>query len=206
MRISFFIIVLFSINILYCQNTEDLVQAALPSIVLISTTNTVGSGVIINEDGYIITNYHVVSEYISYPSYIQIMSYDNNSIQFIKIVDYDVDLDLAIIKTEPLYKYSALSIAEPGKIKPGSDVICIGCPFGVQNFVTKGIVSKYNTPYIFTSSSINPGNSGGAMINMKGELIGIPTMSIVEAQNFNIAICCKSIRFFLDRNNIEYSN
>ncbi len=113
-------------------------------------------------------------------------------------------MDIALIKTDPIETELPAIIVHPDSLKIGEDVICIGSPFGLQNYVTKGIISKYVTPYVFTSASINPGNSGGALINMNGELVGIPTMTLRESQNLNFAICPRTIRYFLEKNRIEY--
>ncbi|MCE5304300.1 MAG: trypsin-like peptidase domain-containing protein [Chloroherpetonaceae bacterium] len=191
----------FSISEQY--DVPGLIEHVIPSVVLIQTGSSIGSGVIISVDGYILTNYHVVQD--ANLSHTQInISTHNKDVYSAYIISFDDDLDLCLLKTSYLENEVEIPIAYPDSIKVGEDVICIGNPFGVSEYVTKGIISKYNTPYIFTTASINPGNSGGAMINMKGELVGIPTMVLENAQNFNIALCPRTIRYFLSKNHIKF--
>lgn len=184
------------------KNVPDLVDYANRSVVKIFNDYGLGSGVVISSKGYIITNFHVVEEAFYNQADIYIQSYDKEIIE-VKIIDYDDDFDLCLLKALSYFDCIPLSIVEPEKVKVGEDVIAIGNPFGVSDFVTKGIISKFNTPYIFTSASINPGNSGGALLNMNGELVGITTMQRRDAQNFNFAICPRTINYFLKKNRIK---
>ncbi|MCX6155294.1 MAG: trypsin-like peptidase domain-containing protein [Candidatus Kapabacteria bacterium] len=181
----------------------SLIKKVISSVVLVQCETSLGSGDIVSIDGYILTNYHVVKDANLANTQIQIKTH-NKDLYIAKIIAFDDDLDICLLKTDKLENETDFFIANPDSVNVGEDVICIGNPFGYSEFVTKGIISKFNTPYIFTSASINPGNSGGAMINMKGELVGIPTMSYEGTQNFNFAICPRTIRYFLNKNKINY--
>ena len=158
-----------------------------------------GSGVVVSENGYIITNWHVAGDRYS-TCYITI---EDGNIYNGSVVWADSDLDLAIVKTEVAgLKY--LELADSSLIKLGENVWAIGNPVGIefQRTITKGIVSGLNrtvkiedengTAYmedlIQTDASINAGNSGGALINKAGELVGINTIKITSAEGIGFAV------------------
>ncbi len=203
------IIVIISIFIIpfriSAEDISKLLEFATAMVVQIITPNSTGSGVIVNLNGFVLTNYHVIEDILHSPSSILILTNSEDKKRVTRIIDYDDDLDIAILSTESFDLEIPAIIVHPDSVKVGEDVICIGSPYGLQNYVTKGIISKYTTPYIFTSASINPGNSGGALINMNGELVGIPTMTLRESQNLNFAICPRAIRYFLGKNKIDYN-
>lgn len=204
MKTFIVVIALFSnICILKSQfnNVPELVDYAARSVVLITTDYSTGSGVVISSKGYIVTNYHVIEEAYLMNSIIKITTSDKSEFNA-KVVSIDEDFDLCLLNINSTFNYDPLYLAHPDSLKAGEDVVSIGNPFGVSDFITKGIISKFNTPYVFTSASINPGNSGGALLNMKGELVGITTMQLTDAQNFNIAICTRTVNFFLNKNHI----
>lgn len=185
------------------NDVPALISRNISSVVLVQTDSAQGSGVIISTDGYILTNHHVIEDALTSGGSITVKTHNKDE-YYAQIIDYDEDLDICLLKTEQLENSSDFQIANPDSIKVGEDVVCIGNPFGYSEYVTKGIISKYNTPYVFTSASINPGNSGGALINMIGELVGIPTMVLEDAQNFNIALCPRTIIYFLNKNKIKF--
>lgn len=138
-----------------------------------------GSGVIIDaEQGYIVTNNHVIEK----ADDIVVTLSDGRKLAA-TIIGRDPDADVAIIQVEA-DRLSAIKVADSNKLKVGDFVVAIGNPFGLGQTVTSGIVSalgrsglgieKYED-FIQTDASINPGNSGGALVNLRGELIGINT-------------------------------
>lgn len=138
--------------------------------------NSLGSGVIISEDGLIITNHHVVAS----ADEIEIALSDGRKLAA-KIVGTDPETDLALIKVDAR-ELPAITFASADKLNIGDVVLAIGNPFGVGQTVTQGIVSALgrnhlgiNTfeNFIQTDASINPGNSGGALIDSNGDLVGI---------------------------------
>jgi serine protease DegS len=139
---------------------------------------SLGSGVILSEQGYILTNNHVVAE----ADQIQIMLQDGRSARA-QIVGTDPDTDLAVLKVE-LDALPSIAIGHSEELQVGDVVLAIGNPFGVGQTVTMGIISAtgrnqlgINTfeDFIQTDAAINPGNSGGALIDPYGHLIGINT-------------------------------
>ncbi len=148
-----------------------------------------GSGVIVSEDGYILTNYHVVSG----ANEINVKLSDERSFDA-KIIGTDSLSDVAVIKIKE--KVNHLPIAELGdatQLRPGDWALAIGNPFSLTSTVTLGIVSalgrEVGNPnlyqsYIQTDAAINPGNSGGALVNIDGKVIGINTMIYTETGGF----------------------
>ncbi len=140
-----------------------------------------GSGVIISDDGYIVTNHHVIED----ANTIEVVM-NNNQRYFAKVIGRDPSTDLALLKIKaknlPFVKYG-----DSDSITPGEWVLAIGNPFDLNSTVTAGIISakarnigilrdKNNLQiesFIQTDAAVNPGNSGGALVNLRGELIGI---------------------------------
>lgn len=141
-------------------------------------SSSLGSGVIVNPDGYIVTNQHVVESADSIE-----VSLSDGRTAVAKIIGTDPETDLAVLKIE-LSNLPTLQFAPDGEVKIGDVVLAIGNPFGVGQTVTMGIVSALgrnkvgiNTfeNFIQTDAAINPGNSGGALIDTNGNLLGINT-------------------------------
>lgn len=150
-----------------------------------------GSGVIIDaEKGYIVTNYHVVKE----ADEIQITLKDGRQIEATKMgSDENSDIALLQVDTEDL---TAVNIADSDKLRVGDFAVAIGSPFGLGQTVTSGIISALGRSglnadnfedFIQTDAAINSGNSGGALINLRGELIGINT-AIIGPNGGNVGI------------------
>ena len=138
--------------------------------------SSLGSGVIMNPDGYILTNHHVING----ASEIKISMHDGREVPA-TLIGSDAEVDLAVLKIN-LSNLPYIRIADQAPLSIGDVVLAIGNPFGVGQTVTMGIVSAMgrnqlglNTyeDYIQTDAAINPGNSGGALINPFGELVGI---------------------------------
>ncbi len=154
-----------------------------------------GSGVIISAEGYILTNRHVVDG----ADYVVITLYDGTNYQARKIGS-DPENDLAVLKFDPAGR--VLHVITPGTasdLQVGQTVLALGNPFGLEGTLTTGIVSGLNRPLqtedgfllksmIQTDAAINPGNSGGALLNSRGELIGINTMILTASGSGSIGI------------------
>ncbi|HEX8575523.1 MAG TPA: trypsin-like peptidase domain-containing protein [Flavobacterium sp.] len=138
-----------------------------------------GSGVIISEDGYIVTNNHVVNE----ASEIEI-TLNNKKSYKAKLIGADAKMDIALLKINPNEKLEYCSFADSDNTKVGEWVLAVGNPYNLTSTVTAGIVSAKARnlqtngiqSFIQTDAAVNPGNSGGALVNTRGELIGINTM------------------------------
>ena len=139
-----------------------------------------GSGVIISSDGYIVTNHHVIEN----AENIQVTSNNNQSYNA-KIIGSDEQNDIALLKIESLEELPYAVFGDSDSTQIGEWVLAVGNPFNLTSTVTAGIISaksrsldptgRTTQSYIQTDAAVNPGNSGGALINEKGELIGINT-------------------------------
>jgi serine protease Do len=145
---------------------------------------SLGSGVIVTEDGYILTNNHVVEG----ADEIKVALADDKTEYDAKLIGTDPQTDLAVIKIEGR-RFPAITITDSDKVEVGDIVLAIGNPFGVGQTVTMGIVSAKSRggmgivdfeDFIQTDASINPGNSGGALVDVAGRLVGI-NQSIISS-------------------------
>ena len=151
-----------------------------------------GSGVIVDaKQGYILTNHHVVEN----ADEIEIFLADNTSLKA-KVVGSDAGTDIAVVQVEETDKLAQMPLGNSDLLEVGDFVVAIGNPFGLSHTVTSGIVSALGRTglsrdgyedFIQTDASINPGNSGGALINLRGELIGINS-AIFSGGGGNIGI------------------
>ncbi len=152
---------------------------------------SLGSGFIIDREGYIVTNNHVVEN----ADQIKVRLSDEREFDA-KIIGRDPKTDLALIKIEDANDLAPLKMGDSERLEVGSWVLAVGSPFGLEQTVTAGIVSAKGRfigagPYddfIQTDASINPGNSGGPLLNMTGEVVGINTAIIAQGQGIGFAI------------------
>ncbi len=162
-----------------------------------------GSGVVIDKEGKILTNNHVVDGIET----IYVVTYDGN-VYKAKLLYADKEIDLAILKIDRK-DLKPIKLASEDTSKVGDDVVAIGTPlfFGYRNSASKGIISGLNRPvdgiytYLQTDASINPGNSGGPLVNMNCELVGINTLGYEYYQGMNFSIPTANIKYFLDHYN-----
>jgi len=147
-----------------------------------------GSGVVINDKGYVVTNYHILSG----NDRLEIMHGDDE-IPYVDIIGIDVEKDILILKIEEK-KFPSVKTGDIKKLKVGQRVYAIGSPMGFENTISEGIISglrsydEQSKNYIQVTASISPGSSGGAVVNDKCELIGISTLTVSDGQNLNFAI------------------
>ncbi len=150
-----------------------------------------GSGFIINQDGLIVTNNHVVEGAKELT-----VTLSNKQEYPAKVIGRDPKTDIALVKIEPKEKLTAVSLGDSDRLRVGDWVLAVGNPFGLSNTVTAGIVSAKKRvigagPYddfIQTDAPINPGNSGGPLFNLKGEVVGITTAIIPNGQGIGFAV------------------
>lgn len=182
---------------------EGLVQVVRPQVVEIYTyktkdANTVsgsGSGIIITEDGYIVTNTHVLDGMEKYT----VNTYDNKSYNA-EIVGRDAKTDIAVIKIDAK-NLSAATLGNSDEVNQGEAVVAIGNPAGLTGSITDGIVSGLNRKIktdatsfemncIQTNAAISPGNSGGALVNLYGQVIGITSSkyAAINSEGLGFAI------------------
>ena len=164
-----------------------------PAVVELDVTTTtgeqIGSGVIIDSKGDIVTNYHIVNGEDS----ITVVLYNGNKEQA-QLVGTNTSDDLAVVHIQPFANMTVAQIGDSSKLIVGQEVLAIGNPLGITETATKGIVSALNRSVtestgatisnaIQTDAAVNPGNSGGALINLQGQLIGIPTLTAVNTES-----------------------
>ena len=142
-----------------------------------SENDVIGSGIIISNDGYIITNMHVIEG-----KRLINVELDDGQVYNASLIGFDERSDLAVIKIVPSDPLTPIEVSNSSSVQIGDQVIAIGNAFGLGKTFTSGIISAtgrdYGNPYlelIQTDAAINPGNSGGALINHKGNLIGMNT-------------------------------
>jgi serine protease DegS/serine protease DegQ len=146
---------------------------------------SLGSGVIVSADGYVLTNNHVIAK----SDDIQVLLYDGR-VAKAKLVGADEETDLAVLKIET-GNLPVIQMADPKKLRVGDVVLAIGNPLNLNQTVTMGIISAIgrqlsnSSPedFIQTDAAINLGNSGGALVNSNGDLVGINTLLIGKAAN-----------------------
>jgi serine peptidase DegS len=170
------------------------VQKILGSSYVSRARQDMGSGVLVSEDGYILTNNHVISQVQN----ISVGLWDGR-FATAQVVGSDPETDLAVLKID-LSGLPVAPLAENAEVRVGDVVLAIGNAFGLSHTVTMGIVSATGRnalravlyeDFIQTDAAINAGNSGGALVNYKGEVIGINTRNLVQmqgAQNIGFAI------------------
>jgi serine protease Do len=152
---------------------------------------SLGSGFVIDREGYILTNNHVVEKATS----IKVKLSDEKEYDA-KIIGRDPKTDIALIKIDVNHELPSATFGDSDKLEVGDWVVAIGNPFGLEHTVTAGIVSAKGRvigagPYddfIQTDASINPGNSGGPLLNLKGEVVGINTAIVSGGQGIGFAI------------------
>ncbi|MEW6274355.1 MAG: trypsin-like peptidase domain-containing protein [Bacillota bacterium] len=162
-----------------------------------------GSGFIISEDGYVLTNEHVINGATRITVTIQGFAEPLPA----QVVGADYDLDLAVLKVDAGRALPVLKLGDSDKIKVGNWVIAIGNPFGLDHTVTVGVISAKGRPVqvenrsyknlLQTDASINPGNSGGPLLNLAGEVVGINT-AVAQAQGIGFAIPAGTVKEVLD--------
>lgn len=162
----------------------------------------IGTGFIISEDGYILTNQHVVDQASEIIVNVSGKEYKA------KVVGQDYEMDLAVLKIESKTKLIPLKLGNSDGIRVGEWVVAIGNPYGLDHTVTAGVISAKGRPLsiegriyknlIQTDAAINPGNSGGPLLNTKGEVIGINTAVNAQAQGIGFAIPINTAKGVLD--------
>jgi len=195
----------------------ELVNQIGEAVVQVRTPSGLGSGFFLNEDGFLITNFHVVEgeTQISVEVYHQKDGQlDRKTYKQVRIVALNKFADLALLKVEdkaaPRFKYVPLGSADA--LSVGERVFAIGSPLGLERTVTEGILSTKTREmggllYLQTTAQINPGNSGGPLFDLSGEVIGVTNMKVSAGEGLGFAIPVESVKLFLDhRDAFAYSN
>jgi serine protease Do len=199
------------------RNVRDLVNQLGEAVVQVRTSASLGSGFFINEEGFLMTNFHVIEgeTQISIEVYHQRNGQlERKTYKQVRIVAMNKFADLALLKIEdkdaPKFKFVQIGSADA--LAVGERVFAIGSPLGLERTVTEGILSTKTRQmggdlYLQTTAQINPGNSGGPLFNLYGEVVGVTNMKITSGEGLGFAIPSETVRHFLDhRDAFAYSN
>ena len=186
---------------------RDLVNQLGDAVVQVRTPGGLGSGFILNEEGYLITNFHVIEG----ETQISIEVYhtrdgqlDRRVYKQVRIIAMNKFQDLALLKIDDrdAPKFARVPLADADTLSVGERVFAIGSPLGLERTVTEGIVSTktrliQGELYLQTTAQINPGNSGGPLFNLRGEVIGVTNMKLAFGEGLGFAIPVEAVRYFL---------
>ncbi len=204
----------FKASIMKTLPVKELVHRFGEAVISIETPSGKGSGFILNDDGYAVTNNHVIEG----ETRISAILYQNTPsglvrrrIDGVEIVALNPFVDLALIKLPPQkdLKLGHVFLGSLDDLNAGDGVFAVGNPLGLERSVSQGIVSTRNRNfeglvYLQTDAAINPGNSGGPLFNLKGEVVGVTNMKATQGDNLGFAIPISYVKDFL-RNREAFS-
>jgi len=199
------------------RNVRDLVNMLGEAVVQVRTPSGLGSGFIINEEGFLITNFHVIEgeTQISVEVYHQRDGQlERKSYKQVRIIAINKFEDIGLLKIEDkdAPKFKHVSLGSSDALAVGERVFAIGSPLGLERTMTEGILSTKTRQlqgalYLQTTAQINPGNSGGPLFNLSGEVIGVTNMKITFGEGLGFAIPVETVKYFLEhRDAFAYSN
>ena len=199
------------------KSVREMVSQLGEAVVQVRTPSGLGSGFILNEEGYLITNFHVIEgeTQLSVEVYRQRGDQiDRQAYKQIKIIAMNKFQDLALLRIEDKEagKFANVQLGDSDDLSVGERVFAIGSPLGLERTVTEGIVSTKTRQlqgelYLQTTAQINPGNSGGPLFNMRGEVVGVTNMKIAFGEGIGFAIPVEAVKYFLKhRDSFAYDN
>ncbi len=195
---------------------KELVREFGEGVISVETPGGLGSGFIVNEDGYAVTNNHVIEG----ETKIAIVLYENTEggltrrrIEDVEIIALNPFVDLALLKLPPQkgLKLKPVSLGNLDDLNAGDGAFAVGNPLGLERSVSQGIISTLNRNfeglvYLQTDTAINPGNSGGPLFNLKGEVVGVTNMGFRGSDNLGFAIPIPYVKDFLrNRESFAYN-
>lgn len=190
------------------KSVKELAEEYGEGVVMVETPSGLGSGFIINDRGYCVTNYHVIEK----ETRLAVVIFDKTEagdfvkrrITEVKILAMNPYFDLALLQIPPVegFKFTTVALAPDTNQKEGDTVFAIGNPLGLDRSVSQGIISTRarnfdGITYIQTTAEINPGNSGGPLFNSRGEVIGVTNMKLVGGEGLGFAIPISYVKHFL---------
>jgi serine protease Do len=190
------------------RTVRELVDELGEAVVQVRTPSGLGSGFILNEDGFLMTNFHVIEGETQI--WVEVYHQKNGALERksykdVRIVAMNKFADLALLHIEdkdaPKFKPVMLGSTDP--LAVGERVFAIGSPLGLERTVTEGILSTKTRQiggdlYLQTTTQINPGNSGGPLFNLAGQVIGVTNMKITAGEGLGFAIPVEAVKFFLN--------
>jgi serine protease Do len=187
---------------------EKAVERFSESVVKVTSPAGTGSGFFINDEGHMITNYHVIEQETKIEITMFVKTddgFEKKEFKKVKIEAFNPFVDLALLKVEDLgdIKPTFVYIGDMSELQVGQKVFAIGNPLGLERTVTNGVISTTNRAfegliYLQTNADINPGNSGGPLFNMAGEVIGVTNMGYIFFGGLGFAIPINYVRDFID--------
>ncbi len=199
------------------RSVRELAAELGAAVVQVRTPGGLGSGFFINEDGFLITNFHVTEGETQIS--VEVFQQKNGELERmvykqVKIVSLNKFGDLALLKVEDkdAPKFVHVVLGDSDALAVGERVFAIGSPLGLERSVTEGIVSTKTRQlqgelYLQTTAQINPGNSGGPLFNLRGEVVGVTNMKITSGEGLGFAIPVAAVAFFLNhRDSFAYDN
>lgn len=199
------------------KSVRELVQQLGEAVVQVRTPGGLGSGFIVNEEGYLITNFHVIEG----ETQISVEVYhrrggqlERKNYKLVRIIAMNKFADLALLKIEDADapKFKRVLLGDTDVLAVGDRLFAIGSPLGLERTVTEGILSTKTREmmgqlYLQTTAQINPGNSGGPLFNLRGEVIGVTNMKINQGEGLGFAIPIEFVKYFLShRDAFAYDN
>ncbi len=192
------------------RGIKELADTLGEAVVLVETPIGLGSGFVIDGEGYVITNDHViageneitVTVFEKRPKELKRVRFEN-----VRIVATNPVMDLALLKIEDTEdrRFEVAPVGQSAGLRAGQRVFAIGSPLGLDRSVSEGIISVKNRPiggrlFIQTTAEINPGNSGGPLFNLRGEVVGVNNMKVVGmgAEGLGFAIPSNMLKLFLE--------
>ncbi|MGQ0633536.1 MAG: S1C family serine protease [Planctomycetaceae bacterium] len=191
------------------RTIKELSQTFGEGVVLVQTPSGLGSGFIIDERGFCVTNYHVVEQETRVAVTIFHRSdageFVRRRIDDVAIIALNPFFDLALLQvpTQKDLKFLPVYLARSNDLREGDEVFAIGNPLGLERSVSQGIISTRNRnfqglTYVQTTAEINPGNSGGPLFNLRGEVVGVTNMKLMFSEGLGFAIPVAYVKHFLD--------
>ena len=197
----------FKVGVGKVKPVKELVREFGEGVISVETPGGLGSGFIVNEDGYAVTNNHVIEG----ETKIAVVLYQNSEsglvrtrVENVEIIALNPFVDLALLKLPPRkdLKLKPVSLGSLDDLNAGDGAFAVGNPLGLERSVSQGIISTLNRNfeglvYLQTDAAINPGNSGGPLFNMKGEVVGVTNMGFRGTDNLGFAIPIPYVKDFL---------
>ena len=187
--------------------TAEAVKRYAPAVVLVKTAAGLGSGFFINEEGYLLTNFHVMAgeKHISVTQFLLegkiLRRVLHKEVEIVAVAPFH---DLALLRIKEFdTKITPVIFAPEENIEIGEPVFAIGNPMGLERTVTEGVLSQTHrnfggTLYLQVDASVNPGNSGGPLFNARGQVIGVINMGAASMEGLNFAIPARHAKYILD--------
>ena len=174
---------------------SGLVQDVIKGVVSVKTDKSVGSGVIFDSDGYIVSNYHVVDSAISGS-----VRTSDGVVHAVSIIGFDKRKDIAVLKIDG--SFNRLRFANSDVVDVGQRVLALGSPAGLDFSVNEGIISARRVidglEFFQTDVAMNPGNSGGPLVDASGRIVGINNFKLKDYEGLNFAISSNEVKAVVD--------